>query len=73
MEGLGKGGLAVGKGFYLASVNRVDDAPRVLDEVGRTCLDEPLVMQYFPRARAYFDRTNAAGHALPIDDHLTWD
>jgi hypothetical protein len=67
LEGWGKGALALGKALYLASLNRVDDARKLVEEVAVKFAEEPLVTQYLDSIRGYCDRAVANGRAVPLD------
>jgi hypothetical protein len=67
VNGWGKGALALGKALYLASLNRVDDARHLADQVAVKFADEPLVTQYLEAIRGYCDRAIALGEPVPLD------
>ena len=67
LEGWGRGALALGKALYLASLNRIEEARRLVDEVAIKFADEPLVTQYLDSIRGYADRAVANGKPVPLD------
>lgn len=67
LEGWGQGAVALGKALYLASLNRIEDARRLVDEIAVKFADEPLVTQYLDAIRGYCDRAVANGKPVPLD------
>ena len=67
LEGWAQGAVALGKGLYLASLNRIEDARHLVDEVAVKFAGEPLVTQYLESIRGYCDRAVANGQPVPLD------
>src|SRR5579875_395539 len=68
LEGWGKGALALGKALYLASLNRIEDARKLVDEVAVKFAAEPLVTQYLDSILGYCERAVANGKPVPLDE-----
>lgn len=68
VSGWGKGALALGKALYLASLNRVDDARSLIDEVALKFAGESLVTQYLGPVRWYCDQAISLGKPVPLDE-----
>jgi hypothetical protein len=67
LEGWGQGAVALGKALYLASLNRIEEARRLVDEIAIKFAEEPLVTQYLDAIRGYCDRALANGKPVPLD------
>ena len=67
VEGWAQGALALGKALYLASLNRIEEARRLTEEVAVKFATEPLVTQYLEAIRGYCDRAVAEGKPVPLD------
>ena len=67
LEGWGQGAIALGKALYLASLNQIEGARRLVDEVAVKFRDEPLVTQYLDAIRGYCDSAVANGKPVPLD------
>ncbi|HTU47092.1 MAG TPA: hypothetical protein VMF91_18670 [Bryobacteraceae bacterium] len=67
LEGWGQGAVALGKALYLASLNRIEDARKLVDEIEVKFADQPLVTQYLDAIRGYCDRAVAEGKPVPLD------
>lgn len=70
LNGWGRGVVTIGKALYLASLNRVDDAKTVIEQVALEFADEPLVTQYLDEVRSYCNRAVLTGRPVPLDDPL---
>jgi len=68
LEGWGRGSVALGKAFYLASLNHVPEARRLVADIERVYLSEGLVTQYIDSIRGYCDRVDMLGRPIPLDD-----
>lgn len=68
LNGWGRGSLALGKALYLASLNRLEDAGKLIDEVAHKFRDEPLVTQYLDPIRGYCDNARSLGNPVPLDE-----
>ncbi len=67
IDGWGKGALILGKALYLASLNCVDDARQLIDQVAVGFADKELATQYLDPIRGYCDKTEALGKPVPLD------
>lgn len=68
IEGWGQGAIALGKALYLASLNQVDDARHLVDEIAVKFAEQPLVTQYLDAIRGYCDRVISNGRPIPLDE-----
>ncbi len=68
LEGWGQGAVALGKASYLASLNRVDEARPLIDEVAVKFAHESLVTQYLDSIRKYCDGVISRGAPIPLDE-----
>lgn len=68
LEGWGCGAVALGKAFYLASLYRIDEARRLVDETESRFQNEQWVMQYLRPVRGYCDRVASLGKPIPLDE-----
>jgi hypothetical protein len=70
LDGWAKGSVGLGKALYLASLNRIDEARRLLGEIERKFAQEPFVTQYFDLIRGYCDEAIANGKPAPLDQPI---
>lgn len=67
LEGWCRGSVGFSKAIYLAFLNRVEDARRLIDEIAAKFADEPLVTQYLALVRGYCELVEAAGQPIPLE------
>lgn len=68
LEGWSQGAVALGKALYLASLNHIDDARRLIDEIAVQFENERWVTQYLEAIRGYCDRVVSHGRPIPLDE-----
>ncbi len=66
-EGWRLGILALGKALFLASLNKIEEARRLIEEIALKYADEGLVTQYLDALRGYCARAESNGQPTPLD------
>ena len=66
LDGWAKGSVGLGKAFFLASVNRIDEAAKLVEDVSCVFRNEQLVMQYVPAISGFIEGARALGSAPEI-------
>jgi hypothetical protein len=67
LDGWCQGSVGFSKAIYLAFVNRVDDARRLIDEIAMKFAEEPLVTQYLELVRGYCNLVSSVGRSVPLE------
>jgi hypothetical protein len=67
LQGSPRAMLALGKAFYLASLNRIEEAQRLTNEILAANVDDPLVVHHVKDIRFYCNQAIAAGSPRPLE------
>jgi hypothetical protein len=67
-EGWRKGSIGLGKALYLASLNRVDEARRLIEQIAFQFSEDGEVTQDLDSVRGYCDRVASHGRPIALEE-----